>query len=57
MAQDQEVARWQATITLDLTPVNKYGDVLTTEGGTLRFVKPIKATTLVEVAQAIENIK
>jgi hypothetical protein len=57
MGQDREVARWQATITVDLTPVNKYGDVLESEGGALRFTKGIKATTLVEVAEVIENIK
>lgn len=57
MAQDIEVDRWQAEITVDLTPVNKYGDVLSSDGGTLRFTKSIKAKTLTDVAQVIESIK
>lgn len=57
MAQDREVHHWQAVITLDMTPVNKYGDVLSEDGGSIRFTKGIHITTLTEVAQVIESIK
>lgn len=57
MVQDRTVAKWKAVISIDLTPVNKYGDVISEDGGELRFTREIKATTLLEVAQVIENIK
>lgn len=52
---DYNTCRWQATITISLSPKNIYDDP--TGDGDITFSKVISRTSLTEIAVILEEIK
>lgn len=55
MPKDKNTVKWVATVTVVLTPLNSYGDVLS-ENGEFSFTKVIEVIQLTELAAILENI-
>jgi len=53
--KDKNTVKWVATVTVVLTPLNSYGDVLS-ENGEFSFTKVIEVIQLTELAAILENI-
>jgi hypothetical protein len=56
MALDLNTAKWKATITVELTPTNRYGDELA-DPGHFEFTKVLHVTSLTDLAAILDNIK
>lgn len=56
MAQDKDTARWKASISVSLTPVNKYGDELNNGYNELSYTAVLDGS-LLDVVARLELLK
>jgi hypothetical protein len=55
MARDEITSKFKVDIHLTLTPINKYGDVLS-GGGEIRYVRAIEVKNMMELAVYLERL-
>lgn len=54
MARDEDTARWKASVSVSLTPVNKYGDRL---GESVLNYTAVLDGSLLEIVSRLERLK